>query len=102
MKKRTMQDYASPLGNNSGSIGIAKWWSGNESSLGTTSELNQKLDFQLSIVDTVNARCLAGLLKGKHAGQQYVAHGAAGRAAFGNNDIRRGPVNVDVMPPMRK
>jgi len=27
----------------------------------------------------------------------YVAHGAAGRAAFGNNDVRRGPVNVDVI-----
>ena len=25
------------------------------------------------------------------------AHGAAGRAAFGNNDVRRGPVNVDVI-----
>ena len=30
--------------------------------------------------------------------QQYVAHGAAGRAAFGNNDVCRGPVNVDVIP----
>ena len=26
-----------------------------------------------------------------------IAHGAAGRAAFGNNDFRRGPVNVDVI-----
>ena len=30
-------------------------------------------------------------------GKQYVAHGAAGRAAFGNNDFRRGPVNVAVI-----
>ena len=29
--------------------------------------------------------------------QQYVAHGAAGRVAFGNNDVRRGPVNVAVI-----
>ena len=39
------------------------------------------------------------------AGQQYVANGAAGRAAFGNIDFRRGPVNVDVItlnvPPIR-
>ena len=27
------------------------------------------------------------------------AHGAAGRAAFGNNDFRRGPVNVAVITP---
>ena len=36
--------------------------------------------------------------KNRIAGQQYVAHGAAGRAGFGNNDFRRGPVNVDVIP----
>ena len=29
--------------------------------------------------------------------EQYVEHGAAGRAAFGNNDFRRGPVNVAVI-----
>ena len=33
----------------------------------------------------------------QNAEQQYVAHGAAGRAAFGNNDFRRGPVNVAVI-----
>ena len=27
-------------------------------------------------------------------------HGAAGRAAFENNDFRRGPVNVDVIAPI--
>ena len=31
------------------------------------------------------------------AGYQYVAHGAAGRAAFGHNDVCRGPVNVAVI-----
>ena len=31
------------------------------------------------------------------AGQQYVAHGTAGRAAFGSIDFRRGPVNVAVI-----
>ena len=34
-----------------------------------------------------------------HDEYQYVAHGAAGRAAFGNNDFRRGPVNVAVIAP---
>ena len=29
--------------------------------------------------------------------QQYVAHGVAGRAAFGNNNACRGPVNVAVI-----
>ena len=29
--------------------------------------------------------------------EQYVALGVAGRAAFGNNDFRRGPVNVAVI-----
>ena len=33
----------------------------------------------------------------KHRVITNVAHGAAGRAAFGSNDFRRGPVNVAVI-----
>ena len=44
------------------------------------------------MLQTTTARRASGLL------EQYVAHGAAGRAAFGNNDFRRGPVNVAVIP----
>ena len=36
--------------------------------------------------------------KSEDDGQQYVSHGAAGRAGLGYNDFCRGPVNVDVIP----